>query len=122
MNGANLRCLGHSATINYRRGIAMSKRVPVFYIDGVQLPLTPTYAALVAAEGELGPIFCIVERAAEGSIQLSEVAALFDHLSHAKEHSYTREQIGEKLTSMGLANVAPILKRVLSLILRGAEE
>jgi hypothetical protein len=28
----------------------MSRNVPVFYIDGVQLPLSPTFSALVAAE------------------------------------------------------------------------
>ncbi len=43
--------------------------------------LRPSFAALVAAEEELGPLFALVERAAEGELALSEIAALFDHLS-----------------------------------------
>ena len=31
--------------------------------------------ALVAAEGELGPLFALVERAAEGKLALGEMAA-----------------------------------------------
>jgi Phage tail tube protein, GTA-gp10 len=41
--------------------------------------LRPTFAALVAAEEELGPLFALVERAASGTLKLSEMVALFWH-------------------------------------------
>ena len=38
-----------------------------FVIEGQERTLRPTFAALVAAEDELGPLFALVERAAKGS-------------------------------------------------------
>ncbi len=43
------------------------------------LVLRPSFAALVAAEQELGPLFALVERAAEGRLALGEMVALFWH-------------------------------------------
>ncbi len=45
------------------------------------LVLRPSFAALVAAEEELGPLFALVERAADGRLRIGELAALFWHLS-----------------------------------------
>ena len=41
--------------------------------------LRPSFAALVAAEEELGSLFALVERAGEGRLLLSEMATLFWH-------------------------------------------
>ena len=48
-------------------------------LGGETLRLRPSFAALVAAEAELGPLFALVERAAAGGLTLAEMAALFWH-------------------------------------------
>ena len=42
-------------------------------VGGETLVLRPSFAALVAAEEELGPLFALVERAAEGRLRLAEM-------------------------------------------------
>ena len=81
--------------------------------------LRPTFAALVAAEGEVGPLFALVERAADGKLALSEIAALFDHVSAGRPAAITRERIGEAIVATGLANVTPQLRVLLGQILQG---
>lgn len=48
-------------------------------VGGETVVLRPSFEALVAAEDELGPLFALVERAAEGKLTLAETAALFWH-------------------------------------------
>lgn len=89
-------------------------------VAGAPLVLRPTFAALVAAEEELGPLFALVERAADGMLKLSEIVALFDHLSAAgRPEAVDRGRIGEAVTAMGLAGVSPQLRVVLGEILKG---
>jgi hypothetical protein len=88
-------------------------------VAGERLLLRPTFAALVAAEEELGSLFELVERAAAGALKLHEIAALFDHLSHARAEALTRAKIGEAVVEKGLAKITPILKQVLTQILEG---
>jgi hypothetical protein len=89
-------------------------------LGGERLVLRPSFQALVAAEEELGSLFALVERAAEGRLTLNEVAALFWHCLHAPPPGLTRERIGEALAELGLARVAPVLKGLLRQILQGA--
>lgn len=88
-------------------------------VAGETVVLRPTFGALVAAEQELGSLFALVERAAEGGLRLDELAALFDHLSSARPAAITRERIGEAIVGQGLAKITPILRTVLSQILQG---
>lgn len=88
-------------------------------VGGVPLRLRPTFAALVAAEAELGPLFALVERAAEGRLALTEIAALFDHIVAERPEGIGRERIGEAIVEQGLAAVTPVLRLVLSQILQG---
>ena len=88
-------------------------------VGGERLLLRPTFEALVAAEEELGSLFEMVERAAEGALKLSQIAALFDHLSHGRPEAITRERIGEAVVETGLVGVSPVLKLVLTQILQG---
>jgi hypothetical protein len=88
-------------------------------VAGARLLLRPSFGALVAAEEELGSLFAMVERAAEGLLKLSEIAALFDHLSRGRAPTITRERIGEAVIETGLARVTPTLKLVLTQILQG---
>ncbi len=88
-------------------------------VDGARLVLRPSYEALVAAEGELGSLFGLVERAAEGRLALAEVAALFWHLVRDRPAGLTREQIGRAVVEGGLARVTPVLRTVLRQVLEG---
>ena len=71
-------------------------------IHGQPHVLRPTFAALVAAEVELGPLFALVERASAGQLRLGDLAALFWHCL-ASPGALTREDIGEAVAEQGLA-------------------
>lgn len=88
-------------------------------VAGEALVLRPSFNALIAAEQELGPLFALVERAAEGGLKLGEMVALFDHLSAGRPGAITRERIGEAVVAQGLAQVTPALRVVLGQILSG---
>lgn len=79
--------------------------------------LRPSFAALVAAEEELGSLFAMVERAAEGRLKLAEMVALFWHCHHDVAPDLTRDEFAEDIVSTGLAGVTPALKILLAQIL-----
>ncbi len=81
--------------------------------------LRPSFAALVAAEAELGPLFALVERAADGRLALGELAALFWHCVKERPEALTREAVGEAVVEQGLATVTPALRVLLGQILQG---
>jgi len=87
-------------------------------IGGVERVLRPTFTALVAAEDELGPLFALVERAGNGQLRLSEMAALFWHCLEGRD-GLTREAVGEAIAAHGLAACAAPLRAVLGAILQG---
>ena len=88
-------------------------------IRGCERVLRPTFAALVAAEEELGSLFALVERAGEGRLRLAELAALFWHCL-ADRGDLTREQVGEAVATLGLATASKPLRVLLQQILQGA--
>lgn len=88
-------------------------------VGGEPFVLRPSFAALVAAEGELGPLFALVERAAEGRLGLGELAALFWHCVQERPEGLTREAVGEAVVAAGLAAVTPALRILLGQILQG---
>jgi hypothetical protein len=90
-----------------------------FAVDGVALVLRPSFAALVAAEAEIGPLFALVERAANGALRLSEVAALFWHCLRERPEGLTRERLGEAIVERGLAAITPLLRVLIGEILKG---
>lgn len=92
----------------------------VVRVGEVELNLRPTFANLIAAEQELGPLFCLVEKAGDGRLSLAEVVALFDHTSRDRPEGITRAQIGDAVTQMGLSRITPALRRLLGQILQGA--
>lgn len=87
-------------------------------IDGRAVLLRPSFAALVAAEEELGPLFALVERAGDGRLALAEIAALFWHCATPRG-SLTRDQVGDGVLDMGLAAAARPLRSLLGQILQG---
>lgn len=88
-------------------------------VGGVELVLRPTFAALVAAEDELGALFALVERAAGGGLALRELVALFWHCLRDRPDGLTRDMLGEAVAAAGLARVTPALRVLLSQILQG---
>ncbi len=89
-------------------------------IKGRKRRLRPSFAALVSAEEELGPLFALVERAGKGQLKLSEMTALFWHCL-ADRADITRDDVGEAIASQGLAASTPALRAVLKQVLQGQE-
>jgi hypothetical protein len=87
-------------------------------VAGTPRTLRPSFAALVAAEEELGPLFALVERAGSGQLKLAEIAALFWHCL-ANGEGLTREDVGEAVLAAGLAACARPLRTLLGQILQG---
>ena len=87
-------------------------------VDGRPCLLRPTFAGLVAAEGELGSLFDLVERAADGKLKLAEVAGLFWHCATCE--TVSREDMGEAVLAMGLARCTPPLRIILQQIVQGS--
>lgn len=85
-------------------------------VHGEAVVLRPSFAALVAAEGELGPLFALVERAAEGRLALGEMVALFWHCA---PEGTDRAALGEAVVAAGMAEVSPVLRMLLGQILQG---
>ena len=88
-------------------------------VGGAELVLRPSFAALVAAEAELGPLFALVERAASGGLTLSGMIALFWHCLHDRPETLTREALGEAVVTQGLGAVTPALRMLLGQVLGG---
>lgn len=101
-----------SSTANPVRGEAM------LTVAGKPRILRPTFSALVAAEQDLGPLYALVERAAEGALRLEELVTLFWHCLADKE-GLSRDQLGEAVMAAGLAGCAKPLRIVLGQILQG---
>lgn len=74
--------------------------------------LRPSFAALVAAEAEVGSLFALLARAGAGDVRLSEMAALLWHC--AVEPACTRAQFGEALLAAGPAAALPAYRAVLA--------
>ena len=100
-------------TANPARGEA------VLTLKNAALMLRPSFAALVAAEEDIGPLFALVERAASGELKLAEMVALFWHCLADRPDAMTRETFGEAVAKAGLAAATPALKVLLGQILGG---
>lgn len=88
-------------------------------IGNVARLLRPSFSALVAAEEELGSLFALVERAAEGQLRIAELVGLFWHCL-AQREGLTREMVGDAVLEAGLAATAAPLRMLLQQILQGA--
>lgn len=88
-------------------------------VAGEMLVLRPSFAALVAAEQEIGPLFSLVERAADGRLGLGEMVALFWHCLRERPEGLTREAFGEGVARGGLAAATPALRVLIGQILAG---
>lgn len=103
-----------TTTANHWRGEAS------LTIQGTPQLLRPSFAALVAAEEELGPLLALVERAGAGQLRLTEIAALFWHCLAARE-GLTRDDVGQAVIAVGLAAASAPLRLLLGQILQGGD-
>jgi len=87
-------------------------------LEGVTHVLRPSFAALVAAEAELGPLFELVERAASGKLGIAEIAGLFWHCLKDPP-ALGRAAFGEALVTAGLKSLTPALRVLIGQILAG---
>jgi hypothetical protein len=107
-------------TANPARGGANPVRGEAELVIGGQcLLVRPSFAALVAAEAELGPLFALVERAAGGGLTLAEMAGLLWHCLAAPPAGLNRVAFGDALVEAGLATATPVLRVLLGQILAG---
>lgn len=88
-------------------------------LGGQACVLRPSFAALVATEGELGPLLALVDRAAEGHITLTEIAGLFWHC-RMDDAAVDRAVHDEAVAALGLARAMPAVRGVLHQILAGS--
>ena len=71
-------------------------------LAGREMLLRPTFGALVAAEGEVGSLFRLLDRAGRGEVQLGEIAALMWHCR--------AEEGGERAAFEGLLMAEGLLR------------
>lgn len=81
--------------------------------------LRPSFSALVAAEEELGSLLAIVDRAAEGKITITDIAALLWHCLPS-DNRPDRDQVGKAVMAMGLLEATRPVRAVLAEVLKGA--
>lgn len=101
-----------SAVANPLRGEAS------LVIAGKAHVLRPSFEHLVAAESELGSLFALVERAADGALTIAEIAALLWHCLPAETRP-DRAEIGAAVIDMGLVKAVQPVRAVLAQILEG---
>ncbi len=88
-------------------------------LAGHDVVLRPSFAALVTAEQEIGPLFDLVERAAAGRLGLAELVALLWHCRAAATCPLDRDDFSEAVAEAGLVALSPVLKILLRQILQG---
>jgi len=104
-----------SGVANPARGEAMLS------VEGRALVVRPSFAALVATEGEVGPLLALVERAGEGRVTLGEMEALLWHCLADRPEGLAREALGEALIAQGLGAAMPALRMILRQALAGGQ-
>jgi len=92
-----------------------------FMAAGCELRVRPSFAALVAAEGEVGPLLALAERAAQGHLALGEMEALLWHCCAERPEGLARARIGEALVAQGIGAAMPAVRMILRQILLGGQ-
>jgi hypothetical protein len=79
--------------------------------------LRPSFAALVAAEAELGSLFALLDRAGAGDIRLSDMTALCWHCCAAS--GVDRRQFEDAVLRAGVARILPGYRALLQAVFGG---
>ncbi|MEE4537248.1 MAG: gene transfer agent family protein [Erythrobacter sp.] len=80
--------------------------------------LRPSFENLVAAEGEVGSLFALVERASQGTLTINEVCALLWHCI-ADDPRPSRDEVGEAVIEQGLIATTKPVRAILAQVLQG---
>lgn len=89
-------------------------------LGGKCFVLRPSFEALVAAEEELGSLFAIIDRAAQGSLKISEIAGLVWHCLPPQDRPQ-RAAIGEAVLNLGMVEAAKPLRAIFTQVLKGRQ-
>jgi hypothetical protein len=87
-------------------------------VAGVSYVLRPSFEHLVLAEAELGSLFALVERAAQGALTLAEMTALLWHCM-PQDTRPERAAVGQAVLTMGLVAATAPVRTVLAQVLQG---
>ena len=87
-------------------------------VAGVTYVLRPSFENLVLAEGELGSLFALVERAAGGALTLTEITTLLWHCLPGDGRP-DRLAVGQAVLAMGLVGATVPVRAVLAQVLQG---
>ena len=87
-------------------------------VAGVSYVLRPSFEHLVLAEAELGSLFALVERAAQGALTLAEMTGLLWHCL-PEDTRPDRAAVGQAVLTMGLVAATAPVRTVLAQVLQG---
>lgn len=87
-------------------------------VAGATYVLRPSFENLVLAEGELGSLFALVERAAGGALTLTEITTLLWHCLPVDDRP-DRLAVGQAVLAMGLVGATVPVRAVLAQVLQG---
>lgn len=90
----------------------------VLLVAGANYVLRPSFENLVLAEAELGSLFALVERAAQGALTLAEMTALLWHCMPSDTRP-DRTAVGQAILAMGLVPATQPVRAVLAQVLQG---
>ena len=88
-------------------------------LAGQPMTVRPSFAALVAAEQQVGPLFALVETAAAGKLTLADTVALIFHCLIDKPSDLTQQTLGDEIVQVGIAVLTPVLQTLLGQIIKG---
>lgn len=80
--------------------------------------LRPTFAALVAAEGEIGSLLAVLDRAGAGDLRLGDLGPLFWHALDGRPETGDRAAFEAELLEMGMAALMEPYRQLLRAIFR----
>jgi hypothetical protein len=80
--------------------------------------LRPTFAALVAAETEVGSLLGLLDRAGAGDLRLGDMGPLFWHSLMPGDHACDRAAFEAELLQVGLAGLVGPYRQLLAAIFR----
>lgn len=81
--------------------------------------LRPSYAALVAAEAEIGSLFALLERTSAGCVTVSDMVALLWHCLDTRAATLTRDDFAEECVRLGIATLTPAYRTLIEAALSG---
>jgi len=90
-----------------------------FTVAGQAMTVRPSFASLVAAEQQVGPLFSLVETAAAGKLTLADTVGLVFHCLVDKPGDLTQAGLGEAVVSAGITVLTPVVQTLLGQIIKG---